>query len=174
MACWAAPNLPASGRRGIPGADLRHGDENFMKTRVPAIDSWLSIDPKRPRLLGTKCTSCGCVFFPRETVRCQNPECGGREFEEHELSPHGKVWSYTNAGYQPPAPYKPRSEPFKPFALAAVELEAEKIVVLGQVVEDVDVSQLSVGMDMELVLDTLDEDEESEIVTWKWKPAERT
>jgi uncharacterized OB-fold protein len=140
------------------------------KTRVPAVAGWLSIDPARPRLLGSKCVKCGSVFFPRESVRCQNPACGGREFAEHELSSRGKVWSYTNAGYQPPAPYVPRHDPFKPFALAAVELEAEKMVVLGQVVEDVDVSQLKIGMDMELVLDTLLEDETTETITWKWKP----
>jgi len=141
-----------------------------MKMRVPAVAGWLSIDPARPRLLGTKCTACGCVFFPRESVRCQNPDCGGRTFTDHELLPRGKVWSYTNAGYQPPEPFQPRHTPFKPFAIAAVELEAEKIVVLGQVVEDVDVSQLKVGMDMELVLDTLLEDDTTETITWKWKP----
>jgi uncharacterized OB-fold protein len=141
-----------------------------MKTRVPAVAGWLSIDPQKPRLLGTKCKKCGCVFFPRETVRCQNPACDGRAFAEHELSPRGKVWSYTNAGYQPPEPFKPRHTPFKPFALAAVELAAEKIVILGQVVEDVDVAELKVGMEMELVLDTLLEDETTETITWKWKP----
>lgn len=143
-----------------------------MKTRVPAVAGWLNIDPARPRLLGSKCTKCGSVFFPRESVRCQNPACGGREFAEAELSPRGKVWSYTNAGYQPPEPYVPRSKPFKPFAIAAVELEAEKMVILGQVVDSVDVADLKVGMEMELVLDTLLEDETTETITWKWKPVQ--
>lgn len=143
-----------------------------MKTRVPAVAGWLNIDPARPRLLGSKCTKCGSVFFPRESVRCQNPACGGREFAEAELSPRGKVWSYTNAGYQPPDPYVPRSKPFRPFAIAAVELEAEKMVILGQVVDSVDVADLTVGMEMELVLDTLLEDETTETITWKWKPAQ--
>jgi uncharacterized OB-fold protein len=144
-----------------------------MKTRVPAVAGWLSIDPSRPRLLGTKCVKCGSVFFPRESVRCQNPTCGSREFVEHELSSRGTVWSYTNAGYQPPEPYKPRHTPYKPFALAAVELEVEKMVVLGQVVDSVDVSELKVGMQMELVLDTLFEDDTTETITWKWKPVAR-
>ena len=42
---------------------------------------------------------------------------------------------------------------------------------LGQVVEGVNVSDLKAGMEMELVLETLFEDEESEKLTWKWKPA---
>jgi hypothetical protein len=38
-------------------------------------------------------------------------------------------------------------------------------------VSGVDVSQLKAGMDMELVLATLFEDDENEYVVWKWKPA---
>lgn len=141
-----------------------------MKTRIPAVQGWLDIDPAHPRLIGTRCTKCGSVFFPREAVRCRNPHCGSRTLEEAELSPKGKLWSYTNAGYQPPAPYVPRTDPFVPFAIAAVELAAEKMVILGQVVDGVDVTMLKVGMDMELTLDTLLEDETTETITWKWKP----
>jgi hypothetical protein len=44
------------------------------------------------------------------------------------------------------------------------------MIVLGQVVKGVDVDQLKVGMDVELVLETLHETEEDTKVTWKWKP----
>jgi uncharacterized OB-fold protein len=141
-----------------------------MKKRVPAVNGWLSIDPERPRLLGTKCTACGSVFFPRESVRCRNPRCGARALEETELTPRGTLWSYTGAEYQPPAPYVPRTSPFQPFAIAAVELGPEKIVILGQVADGFGVDQLRVGMEMELTLDTLLEDDETETMTWKWKP----
>ena len=81
----------------------------------------------------------------------------------------GKLWSFTNNCYKPPAPYV-SSDEFEPYAIAAVELAEEKMVVLGQVVSGVAVSDLEAGMDMELVLDTLYEDEENEYVVWKWKP----
>ncbi len=55
--------------------------------------------------------------------------------------------------------------------LAAVELETEKMVVLGQVVAGVSVDDLKVGMEMELVLGTLYEDDENEYMVWKWQPA---
>ena len=45
----------------------------------------------------------------------------------------GRVWSYTDARYQPPPPYV-AADPYVPFCLAAVELAAEKLVVMGQVV----------------------------------------
>ena len=141
-----------------------------MKTRVPAVAGWLNIDPAHPRLIGTKCTKCGSIFFPRETVRCRNPRCGHNELADTELSPKGTLWSFTGAEYQPPAPYVPRHDPFKPFAIAAVELAAEKITILGQVVEGVKVADLKIGQEMELTLDTLLEDDETETIVWKWKP----
>jgi len=44
------------------------------------------------------------------------------------------------------------------------------MVVLGQVVEGVDVEQLKVGMAVELVLEPLHETDDDIKVTWKWKP----
>jgi uncharacterized OB-fold protein len=54
--------------------------------------------------------------------------------------------------------------------LAAVELEREQLVVLGQVVAGVGIDDLVVGMEMELVLGTLYEDEDTEYTMWKWRP----
>ena len=92
-------------------------------------------------------------------------------FEEVELSRRGRLWSYTNNAYQPPAPYVSPQDPYQPFAIAAVELERERMVVLGQVVDGVTVADLEVGMEMELVLDRLSEDAENEYLVYKWRPA---
>jgi hypothetical protein len=129
------------------------------------------MDTASPALLGTRCTGCGTVFFPREETFCRNPACANTKFEEVELSTRGRVWSYTNNCYAPPAPFVAPTTPFEPYSIAAVELEREKMVVLGQVVRGVGVERLEVGMEMELVLDTLFEDEQNEYVVWKWKPA---
>jgi uncharacterized protein len=141
------------------------------KTRLPAIDGWFTLDEEAPALLGSRCTSCGNFAFPKETYFCRNPECQGMEFTETELSRRGRVWSYTDACYTPPDPYV-AADPFQPFAIAAVELSAEKMVVMGQVVPGVGVEALSVGTEVELVLDTLYEDDEHEYVVWKWRPVE--
>jgi len=141
------------------------------KTRVPAIEGWFTTEGE-PRLLGTRCTSCGSVFFPKETVFCKNPGCEGAEFEETPLSRTGTLWSYTNNCYKPPAPYIPPNEgEFVPYAIAAVELDAEKMVVLGQVAGGLGVEALKVGMKMELVVETLYQTESDDVVVWKWKPA---
>ncbi len=142
----------------------------MSKTKTPAIEGWFSMDSDAPALLGTQCKSCKTYFFPKETSFCRNPSCAGSEFEEVPLSRRGKLWSFTNNCYKPPAPYVAK-DPYETFAVAAVELEKEKMVVLGQVVPEVGVEDLKAGMEMELVLDTLFEDDENEYMVWKWRPA---
>ena len=60
------------------------------------------------------------------------------------------------------------------FAIAAVELPDEGLVVLGQVPSDVSTEDLTVGMEMELVIDTLYADDEGTKVIWKWRPVATT
>jgi hypothetical protein len=140
------------------------------KTRVAAVEGWFDVDAAEPRLLGSKCTSCGSYFFPGASSYCRNPDCAGTEFEVAPLSRTGTLWSFTNNCYRPPAPYV-SGETFESYAIAAVELDAERMVVLGQVVSGIGVEELRAGMRMELVFDTLFEDDEHEYIVWKWKPA---
>jgi uncharacterized OB-fold protein len=140
------------------------------KDRCPAVEGWLTLDPNEPRLLGTRCRACGAVFFPKETAFCRNPACAGTEFDDVPLSRRGTLWSYTDNRYAPPAPYV-AADPFVPYAVAAVELADEKLVVLGQVAPAVRVEDLEVGMEMELALGTLYRDAEHEYLIWHWKPA---
>jgi hypothetical protein len=143
-----------------------------QRTRVPAIDGWFrmdGIDGKAPCLLGSRCTRCGTTIFPKESAFCRNPACDGGEFEVVELSRRGKLWSFTDNHYKPPAPYM-SADPFEPYAIAAVELDAERMVVLGQVVSGVGTSSLRAGMEMELVLETLYSDQANDYIVWKWKP----
>jgi uncharacterized protein len=134
-------------------------------TTTPAIEGWFTTGDS-PALIGTRCRSCGTVFFPRETAFCRNPRCAGTELDETELSRRGRIWSYTDARYQPPPPYVSRTDPYEPFALAAVELEDEGIVVLGQVADGYGVDDLRIGAAVELVVEPLDESS----VIWRWKP----
>lgn len=137
--------------------------------RLPAIEGWYTLDEAQPHLLGSRCTSCGTYFFPKQKQFCRNPACEGTAFDDVPLSRTGRIWSYTNASYQPPEPYV-SPDPFVPFAIAAVELEKERMIVLGQVVSGTGVEKLRVGMPMELVLETLHKEGETDKVIWKWKP----
>lgn len=141
------------------------------KARAPAVEGLFTMDPSEPRLLGTRCRGCGTYFFPAETRFCRNPSCDDASLEEVRLSRRGKVWSYTSANYEPPPPFVPKA-PFEPFAIAAVELEAEGLTILGQVAGGVGVDALETGMTMELVLHELYEDDDHVYLTWAWKPVD--
>jgi uncharacterized protein len=137
-------------------------------THTPAIDGWFTTGAE-PALVGTRCLACGTTYFPREETFCRNPACDGEEFEEYAFSRTGKVWSYTDAQYQPPPPYIPDADPYVPFALAAVELD-EGIVVLGQLADGFGVEDVRVGSTVELVVETLYVDETGPRTIWRWKP----
>jgi uncharacterized OB-fold protein len=139
------------------------------KTRVAAVEGWFTTGDQ-PRLVGSRCAACGTKFFPRRELACADPACGGTELADVELSRTGTLWSYTDNRYQPPPPYV-SPDPFEPYRIAAVELDEEKIVVLGQVPDGVDPEALRIGARMELVVDTLFEDDEHQYVVWKWRPS---
>jgi uncharacterized OB-fold protein len=141
------------------------------KPRVAAIEGWFTLDDP-PHLIGTKCGDCGTYFFPREDGWCRRPGCGSTDLVETELSRTGKVWSYTDAQYQPPAPFVPKADEHVPFAQAAVELAEEQLIVMGQVADGYGVDDLTTGAPVELVVEELFEDDEAVHLVWKWKPTE--
>ncbi len=141
------------------------------KNRVPAIEGWFTMDPESPHLLGLHDAQSGTYFFPKDVAVSRAPGYADAELEEVELSRHGSLWSYTTNHYAPPKPYV-SPDPFEPYTVAAVELTRERMVVLGQLAPGVDAGSLDVGMEMELVLDTLYADDENEYIVWKWKPVE--
>lgn len=135
------------------------------------LPGWFSAG-EQPHLIGSRCAACGSYYFPKLETLCRNPACESTQFETVELSRTGKLWSFTNACYTPPAPYV-AADPFVPFAIAAVELEREKMIVLGQVIEGVGVEGLRAGLDMELVVESVPDAAGPEgKLAWKWKPTE--
>ena len=122
----------------------------------------------RGRLLGGRCPRCSAVFFPKQWSFCANPSCTGVDLDDVDLSSRGTLWSFTDNRYAPPAPY-PAREPFEPYAVAAVELAEEQMVVLGQMARGTDVASLSVGAEMELVVEPLFETDDEVRTVWKWK-----
>ena len=140
----------------------------MSKNHVPAIEGWFTTGDT-PHLIGTQCTTCHTYFFPKQELFCKNPACRGTQFDEVQLSRTGKIWSYTEHYYQPPEPYIVGEE-FAPYTLAAVELEKEKMVILGQVARGVAHADLTTGQDVELVVESLYEEDDSLRTVWKWKP----
>ncbi len=141
----------------------------MAKSQAPVLEGWFAVENGEPHLIGTRCESCGTYYFPKQSLFCRNPACDGETFEEVPLSRRGTVWSFTNAMYQPPEPFV-AEDPHVPYTILAVELEREKMIVLGQGVKGLECADLKAGMEVELVLDTLFETEDQETITWKWAP----
>jgi len=59
-------------------------------------------------------------------------------------------------------------DPFEPYAVAAVELDEERMVVLGRVADGADLSALRVGQPMEIVVEPIIAGADE--LVWKWKP----
>jgi acetyl-CoA acetyltransferase/uncharacterized OB-fold protein len=138
------------------GATVAHGTEG-----------WFRASRNDPVLFGQRCGACGATVFPPTAMRCPNPSCRSADLRQVELARRGRIWSYTDARFPPPAPY-PAADPFEPFALIAVELD-DGLVVVGQGAAGTDVTGLAVGMDAELVVEPLVRGSGEEELVWKWR-----
>ncbi|GAA0946325.1 Zn-ribbon domain-containing OB-fold protein [Nonomuraea longicatena] len=128
-----------------------------------AIEGWFTIDDDGTHLLGSRCAGCGTMAFPPLPGPCADPRCPSEAQERVRLPRRGRVWSYTDARYPPPAPYV-AAEPYTPVTLAAVELAEAGLVVLGQV-QGLGTADLHVGMELELTHGPLADGP----LVWMWR-----
>ncbi|MGH2727717.1 MAG: Zn-ribbon domain-containing OB-fold protein [Actinomycetota bacterium] len=133
---------------------------------APAVDGWFTTDAE-PALIGVRCPACGSYAFPPEVFACPNPRCEAGELERVPLSRTGRVWSFSVNHYAAPPPAL-SPEPFEPYAVAAVELAEERIVILGRVADGIAFDALKVGLEMEIVVEPIIP--RADELVWKWKP----
>ena len=140
------------------------------KKQIPigeGIFTWPSNDP---RIIGSKCTECGSIIFPKANS-CNNPNCKGKgraKVEEVTLSKRGKLHSYTIERYQPPWPWK-GPETMLPYGFGWVEMP-EGVAVLS-VFTTADPKELKIGRTMEFVVEKLYEDKDgNDVMNYKFKP----
>jgi uncharacterized OB-fold protein len=110
------------------------------------------------RLVGNQCKSCGQIFFPKSIV-CFT--CFNKSFSEITLSRKGKLYSYT-IGHMPASHFQP------PYAVGFVDLpEGIRIFAPLKMIEN---KPFKVGMNMELVVEELWEEDQKRIIGYKFKP----
>ncbi len=140
---------------------------NSDKKRIPLKEGlWKtpSSPHEEPQLIGSKCLSCGEIFFPNKVKgRCVN--CQRKNLEDIKLSRGGKIYSFTVVMIQPPVYYRGSV----PYAFGYVELpEGVRVETLFA---GCDFEDLRIGMDAELVIEKLhDDDENNEVMTYKFRP----
>ena len=137
------------------------------KNRVPIREGLWSeptAEDEKPQLIGSRCRSCGELFFPKQASGLCS-YCQSRDLEEVRLGSSGKIYSFTVVMQRPPVYYQAEV----PYAIGFVELpEGIRIETLFT---GCDLDSLRIGMDVEMVLETLYENEEgAEVVAYKFRP----
>ena len=131
------------------GKEVLVGEGLFVRPQSPADE---------PHLIGSKCTSCGEVTFPRQPW-CAN--CGG-DAEELLLSPRGKLYSFTNVNNPVPEGYR---GPI-PYGVGVVEVDGVRIM---SYMTESDPAKMKIGMEMALSIESLFKDDEgNEVIGFKW------
>jgi uncharacterized OB-fold protein len=138
------------------------------KKKIPVREGlWTtpSSPDEKPQLLGSRCPVCGEIFFPKKDHGpCIN--CQSTKLEEVKLSRRGKIYSYTVVMQRPPVYYQGDV----PYALGYVELPEG--VRVESLLAAPDLESLRIGMDAELVIERLHDDEAgNEVMTYKFKIA---
>lgn len=100
-------------------------------------------------LIGSKCRECGCIFFPQREV-CLN--CGKRVLERVPLSKRGRLDTFTIVWQVPPGALVKA-----PYAIGRILLPEG--VYVGSLLGGYDMEDLKVGIDMEIALKEISEDE---------------
>ena len=139
-----------------------------MSTTVAVADGIFNIVDAKPVLLGSRCTNCDNYMFPRQSG-C--PRCMFDQQEDVELASTGTLWSWTVQAFPPKAPpyLGPVGHDFVPYGVGYVELLGQVRVEARLTVSDPE--QLTIGMEMELVLEHLTVDDDgNDIVTYAFAP----
>jgi uncharacterized OB-fold protein len=139
-----------------------------MSTTVAVADGIFILRDGRPVLLGSRCTNCDNHMFPRQNG-C--PRCMSSEQDDVELATTGTLWSWTVQAFPPKAPpyLGPVGDDFVPFGVGYVELPGE--VRVEARLTEADPDRLEIGMPIELVVDTLGNDDDgNEIITYAFAP----
>lgn len=121
--------------------------------------TWPEAPGDQAYLLANKCNSCGKVYFPKVAL-C--PDCLKEDsLEELKLSRRGKLYTYTVVRVPSPG--------FKvPYAFGYIDLP-EGIRVCSQV-STAEFDKLKLGMEMELVLGQVREEEGKAIIGYLFQP----
>lgn len=114
-----------------------------MTAPAPVADG-LWTDEAQPRLIGGQNRQTGEIVFPMLHGDA------AQHFDAVPLSRTGSLWSWTSQDFRPKSPPYAGPEEFTPFLIGYVELPGQVIVETR--IEGASLSDLSLGMAMELVI----------------------
>jgi hypothetical protein len=123
------------------------------------IRGWRHIQ-QRYNLIGSKCSECGKVFFPKRVI-C--PECRRRgKLEDIKLSGKGKIYTYSVIN-TPTDEFKTLA----PYVVAIIELE-EGTKITSQIV-DCDPEEVEIGDEVEVVFRKIRKEGNDGVISYGYK-----
>jgi uncharacterized protein len=123
------------------------------------IRGWRHIQ-QRYNLIGSKCSECGKVFFPKRVI-C--PECRRRgKLEDIKLSGKGKIYTYSVIN-TPTDEFKTLA----PYVVAIIELE-EGTKITSQIV-DCDPEEIEIGDEVEVVFRKIRKEGKDGVISYGYK-----
>ena len=138
--------------------------------QIPIAEGLFSWGADPPRLLGSLCDECGAYAFPSQDG-C--PRCGAA-MERMELSPTGRVWTWTSQEFLPKAPPyagEETAETFRPYFVGYVELEGQLRVESRLV--GFDEEHPYIGQQVQMVVFPFRADEEGrEVMSYAFAPSQ--
>ena len=138
-------------------------DSDSAKKDVVVLEGFFHLPTsagEQPYLIGSKCSTCGLVVFPKRTI-C--PICEiDKPMLEVPLSRKGKLASFTCA--------RVASEGMTaPYLVGTIDLpEGPRFIAL--IADEQNIDALKIGMDMELVIEKIAEEEGHDLIGYKFRP----
>jgi uncharacterized OB-fold protein len=129
------------------------------KNKRPFLQNILtSLEPGEGRLIASRCADCGRVGFPARPICIF---CQGRNTERINLSRRGRLHTFTICR-MPVQHIEP------PYAIGYVDMpEGVRVFAL---LSDWEEKDLEVGMEMEMEVTTLYEEDGKEVIAYKFHP----
>ena len=139
------------------------------RPRVPLKPGYFTIpdDPNDPpRLLGSKCNTCGEHYFPKRAI-CAKPACLSEDVVDADLGPRGTLYSYTFVHL--PLFGSSNMEHAEGYGVGQVDLTQGPRVQLPLAGKQGD---FKIGQTMEAELDVMREEAGSDVVIVRFRPVE--
>ena len=137
-------------------------------TQIPVSPGVFTWPADEPRLLGSRCRSCGNHMFPTQSG-C--PRCTANDTEVVELGRRGTLWTWTVQGFPPKPGFQgdPTGKHFQPFGVGLVQLG--DVVRVEARLSESDPERLAFGQEVELRIVPFFTDEDGdEIMTFEFAP----
>lgn len=130
----------------------------MISKRIAIKEGIFTDEAQRSSLLANKCSKCGQIFFPKSSL-CLS--CFSDSLNDLKLSRIGKLYSFTVGSI-------PSQRFSAPYAVGYIDMpEGVRLFAPLIIIEN---KPFKIGMDMEVTIETLWSEGDTEITGYKFKP----